>query len=204
MYSKTYSKIVDAGKLWDELEIVFPDLNDVHTFIDNGTDKVQVTFDNSKDGAEQAIIDSIVTAHVPVDLEDLKKKKNALIDEKTKELIYAGFAYDNNVFSLSSNAQRNWLALNSVWSANFFVTQELNPTFTPAQVYDAVESSLYPSPVTTLDDLEYIFNTYAEYVTFFNAIFAFANGHYLSGRALKEQVNNAVDQAELNSIIDNR
>lgn len=40
-----------------------------------------------------------------------KSAKRLLIDVETQEAIYAGFTFDGHHFSLSDNAQRNWLAL---------------------------------------------------------------------------------------------
>lgn len=204
MKNKEYTKTVNSGKLWQEIIAVFSDLIDVHTFRENDDEKVYVEFENDKDGAEEATLDSLVIAHVPVDLEDLKKSKNALIDERTRQLIYEGYVHDNNTFSLSAHAQRNWIATASSFESNLSVVRKGTPSLTFEQAYDAVETSLYPLAVSTLDDLEYVFNSYAEYITFYNAAYAFANNHYMTGRALKDQVNNAVDEATLNAIVDNR
>lgn len=204
MKIKSYTKIVNAGKLWKEISAVFSDLIDIHTFVEGGTEKVHVEFSLDKNGAEEASLDSLVTAHVPVDLDDLKKAKNSLIDEHTKNLIYVGYVHDNNVFSLSIQAQRNWIAIVASFESNISVTRKSAPSITFEQAYDAVEAALYPLAVSTLDDLEYVFSTHADYMTFYNAAYNCAKSHYMSGRALKSQVNSAPDAATLNAIIDNR
>lgn len=201
---KDYQKIVNSGKLYDEVVVVFPDLVDIHTYTQNSLDWFHIEFENNKDGAEWATIDSLVSSHLPIELDDLKRAKNALIDEKTMSLIFAGYTYDNHTFSLSIHAQRNWIAISTSFEANLSIARKADPLLTQEQAYDAVEASLYPLDVSTLGDLEYTFNTYSDFITFFNGAYTFANGHYMSGRALKNQVNNAVDEAALNLIVDNR
>jgi hypothetical protein len=204
MKNKEYTKAVNSGKLWQEIIAVFSDLIDVHTFREGNVEKVYIEFENDKDGAEEATLDSLVISHTPIDLEDLKKSKNALIDERTKQLIYEGYVHDNNTFSLSMHAQRNWIAIASSFEANLSVVRKGTPSLTFEQAYDAVEASLYPLAVSTHDDLEYVFDSYDEYITFYNAAYAHANNHYMTGRELKDQVNNAVDEATLNAIVDTR
>ncbi|HSG29084.1 MAG TPA: hypothetical protein VLA34_11435, partial [Candidatus Krumholzibacterium sp.] len=104
-------------------------------------------------------------------LEVYKSIKNGAIDKRTQELIAEGFSFDGKTFSMSANAQRNWIALRA-------------------------NSDLltWPVSITTIDDDEYSLSL-ANLPAFEGAGMAAGAGHYNSGRALKLQVNAATDKA---------
>jgi len=205
--SKEYTQTVNPGKLAIEITAVYNDLASVNTYQISGIDRVNITFDSDKDAAQWLTVDSLLAAHVTVDLQDVKNTKNAAIDFRTNELFNAGFVHDSQIFSLSNNAQRNWIGISSVVNGNIF-SALIGGTPTTFAAYNgtlaAVEASFFPLQVSTIDDMEYEFTTYAEFISFFNAGFAIADAHYASGRALKVQVNAAVDEAAVDAIIDNR
>lgn len=114
-------------------------------------------------------------------LDDNKASKNLSIDLRTMSLISGGFAYAGYTFSLSQTAQNNWQGIKN--------DKDWQP---------------YPFGVTTIDDQEYTFNDATDVFNFYVAGKTVIAGHYNSGRALKLQVNSAVDQAALDLIIDSR
>lgn len=117
--------------------------------------------------------------HIPI----LKEERNTNIDEKTHELITNGFIYASNVFSLSPEAQINWIALKQ-----------------------AVDSGLLTLPVniTTKDDLEYTISDTADLINFYGTGLVTKKAHIDSGRDLKILINAAVDETSVNSIEDTR
>lgn len=137
-------------------------------------------------------------------LPTLKIQKNYEIDIRTQELIAEGVTFNTNLFSLSSNAQRNWIGIPTSFNGNMHVTRKGTPSLTHEQAYDAIQSSMFPLAVTTKDDLEYEFQTYSEFMDFYNTALTIVKTHYMSGRAYKEQINNATTVLELDAIVDTR
>lgn len=118
---------------------------------------------------------------ISLTLDDQKYLKNRAIDKRTRELIGAGFVYNNITFSASETAQRNWLAID--------------------QLKDELT---YPFGVSTKDDSEYLIQDAIEAHLFVLVGLGTIEPHYASGRALKQLVKAAQDQAELDAIVDNR
>jgi len=128
----------------------------------------------------QAALDSLVSAHSGESLDAYKELKNLAIDAKTVSLIYAGFTFDGQIFSMSDRAQTNWIAI----SAN--------------------ESLLsWPLDITTKDDSQYSL-TQANAPAFYGSALMHKQTYLNSGRALKLQVNAEVNKAGVDSIEDNR
>ena len=210
---KTYYKQVNAQKLSDEIKQVtsLSDLKGITTRFIDPSYEVDVVFESDKDTNAWATCDQIVTSHEIVSLEDLKKLKNAKIDARTVELIECGVAFDGKIFSLSSNAQRNWIAIMTFFTTNPFVnaiksTGADRPTTVEELLshFDGTLGGMFPMTVTTKADGEYVFNDISTYIQFFNLAISTAQSYYDSGRLLKTQVNNAVDAAEIDSVIDDR
>jgi len=130
--------------------------------------------------AEQAILDTIMTNHDPIDIDAVKEEKNLLIDAKTNELIKGGFEFDGNMFSMSSDAQRNWMGL-----------------------HQFKEYMDFPIKISTLDDGEY--SLHEEHLVQFVLKAVGTVEYYLSsGRKLKVKVKKATTIDEINAIEDNR
>lgn len=204
---KEYQKEVNSEKLHLEIAAVFSDIMEATKYSNGGVYYVHVLFENDKTSSEWLTIDGVVSAHELVSLQDLKNTKNAEIDSKTQALIREGFTFDNNTFSLSDHAQRNWVAIESILALNA-INQLLitNPSDAAGIIatLNGTLASMFPLAVSTLDDKEYSFTSFADYVNFYSTGFSIANGHYMSGRALKDQVNQATDVAGINNVIDNR
>ena len=131
--------------------------------------------------ANEAGLDAVVAAHESVPLADYKENKKLGIDANTGVLILQGCLFEGVVFSMSSNAQRNWTALDTV-------RDELT----------------YPFPVSLKDDSEFIFTDVTHYHTFSMTAMGTANAHYTSGRTLKMQIDSATTKAEVDAVEDTR
>jgi len=120
-------------------------------------------------------------SHLDVTLNDLKQLRINEIDLRTQELIEQGFVYNSQTFSLSSSAQRNWLA-----------------------VEQFKDSLTYPFGISTKDSGQYLIADATEAHTFSLTALGAAETHYSSGRALKQSVKSAVDAAAVDAVVDNR
>lgn len=143
-------------------------------------DQLQIKFSQSLSASEKSDLDSIVSNYSPDPLPSAKSLKVSEIDVKTETLISEGFQFDNETFSLSLEAQKNWLALKS-----------LESMFT------------FPVEITTLDNKAYSLQQ-ANLDSFVGLGIQTVQGHLNSGRALKEQVCNATTLSEIDNIVDNR
>lgn len=141
-----------------------------------------VVFESSSDltTAEESEFDTIINNHNIVDINQLKINKNLEIDKKTSDLISVGFTFNGNVFSMSSDAQRNWMGLKQFSS-----------------------SLSFPINVSTIDDGEYSLKL-SDLDTFVLTAIGTVQTHIDSGRALKVAVKNATTVAELDAIVDAR
>jgi len=130
------------------------------------------------DAGEQANIDPIVAAHET--LPEQKTKRKIDIDVRTKSLIADGFTYDSKGFSLSIEAQANWLGIKSLESLLTF-----------------------PMEITADNDAAYSL-TSVNVDAFVSAAVAAKQGHLDSGRTLKVSIDAAADQTALDAIVDSR
>lgn len=128
---------------------------------------------------EDALL-AILAAHVPYPLSTAKSDKNASIDTRTRAIIAKGFPFDGQVFSLSSEAQTNWIGL--------YIFRDL---FT------------WPVRVTTRDDKQYSLELPAvvPFVATGSGLVAEA---IRSGRELKLRVNVAASIDEVDAVQDPR
>ena len=113
----------------------------------------------------------------------LKKEKNMMVDKRTNELIDVGFVYNGNVFSLSAEAQMNWVALKQADTLGFIT---------------------YPVGISTKDDREHILVDTVGLVAFYVVGLATIKTAIDSGRILKVLINDAVDEMAVASIQDTR
>jgi len=112
-----------------------------------------------------------------------KANKNLLIDNRTQELISQGFVYNGSTFSLSSNAQTNWIGLKQASSLGLIS---------------------FPYDVTTKDDLQHSIIDEADLTAFYATGLGTKSAHVASGRALKILVNAETTIEGVDSIVDNR
>lgn len=107
------------------------------------------------------------------------------IDRKTGELIFEGFEYpvaSGNMFSFSTNAQSNLLG-----------------------TYSAKELLTYPFEWSVKDDsLVYQIADVTEMSNFFLTALNTKKGRQDSGTTLKQAVESATNEAEVDAVIDNR
>ena len=128
--------------------------------------------------------------NMPITLLDkqFQEKKSELknsIDNKTNQLIAQGFQFDGNTFSLSLNAQNNFMGIKVATDGGLLTEAD------------------YPYEITTLDDKTYLLQWFNKEL-FFGAVLNAVATHLSSGRALKAQVNSSETQEQLDLVIDNR
>lgn len=129
---------------------------------------------------DQAGLNALVQEHVPYSLANAKAAKVLGIDRRTREIIALGFAFDGQHFSLSAQAQTNWLGLIS-----------LQALFT------------WPVNVTTNTDTAYSLEQ-ASLPAFVGTGCATIGAAIGSGRALKIAANAAASKDELDAVVDPR
>lgn len=111
-----------------------------------------------------------------------KKTVCDVIDKKTKEIIGRGCAFDSNIFSLSLEAQKNWLTFFTLF---------------------ALQRLPYAITIPTLDNRAYVLQT-NKMTDFFNAILLSAQTTIGGGLALKEAVMTSESIPWLQAFIDPR
>lgn len=116
-------------------------------------------------------------------LDYLKENKCSDIDTRTRELIDEGFIYNSIGFSLSHNAQRNWMV-------NMRELEQGNIAF--PMNYPTNDSGIYPIVDAT------------EFNTMYYTALAAVQGHVVSGAGLKVQVKMAATEEAIDLIQDNR
>jgi len=113
-------------------------------------------------------------------LEEYRSLRISEIDEKTGYLIYLGFVFDSNTFSLSVHAQVNW-----------------------EDILSHPDKYEFPLPISTLDNNEYHLKE-SDVDSFVDAARQTKKGHLDSGRIIRKQIKEAVDEQAIESVIDNR
>jgi hypothetical protein len=117
-------------------------------------------------------------------LEEYKQIRYNEIDCRSGELISEGFTYQSKVFSLSTTAQINILALDETRN---------DPALTYPIKYNTIDD-VYSYDVVDSTDLHSMYLT----------ALATKKGVLDSGTTLKTSIRNATTQAEVDAIIDNR
>lgn len=113
----------------------------------------------------------------------IKRRKLLAIDNKTQAIIARGFTYDDEKFSLSSNAQLNWSVL-----YGRCIGGDLD----------------FPYSVTTRNDDQYTFNDDVSFKAFCDQA-VYAVGYQIEfGRQLKLAVQSCETKEQLNAIVDPR
>lgn len=144
-----------------------------------------VYFDSEPDEEHKTEIENYYNSISQNDwLDSYKLSKIDEINFKTEELIKLGYYYSGKVFSLSTNAQTNILALYT--SRN------------DSQI-------IYPIEYNTLNDLEsFMIQDSSDIESLYLTALGTKKAHLDSGTILKNLVRDAINQEEVNSIIDNR
>lgn len=112
-------------------------------------------------------------------IKQAKQEKFGLIDAKTQELIFQGFAFAGLHWSLSINAQINWSNLPKM------------PEFA------------FPLNMQDMDGTDYVLS-YEERMNFYYTSMAVKNTHLQSGNALKTQVSELTTIEEILNFVDPR
>lgn len=129
---------------------------------------------------DQAALDAVIHGHAALSLAEKKAAKVLAIDSRTRAIISAGFSFDGSQFSLSQQAQTNWLGLS--------VLQDLLS---------------WPMGITNNADATYALSleNLVPFLASGSGVIATAVG---TGRALKIAANAASTQGELDAVVDSR
>lgn len=129
---------------------------------------------------DRSALDAVVAAHVAVSLGDRKAMRVLDVDARTRAIIAGGFSFDGQRFSLSYQAQTNWISL--------------------AALKDILT---FPINVTTNTDTSYSMT--ADKVPSFLGAGAYVVASAIgSGRTLKIAINAASTQDDLDAVVDTR
>lgn len=129
---------------------------------------------------DQNGLDDLIRNHSVYSLVLAKAAKVLAIDTRTRAIIAGGFPFDGHQFSLSAQAQTNWLGLISLQS--LFV---------------------WPMGITTNEDTTYLLaqGSVTAFVATGCGVIAAAIG---SGRAMKIAANAASTHEDLDAVVDSR
>jgi hypothetical protein len=145
---------------------------------------VDVEMTPDLDGAEQAILDTLISDHKADELAYMKTKRAAEVDALTDELIKAGMSFGGKVFSLSPAAQLKMVAA--------YVTRN-DPAFT------------FPVVWNTIDDLDtFSIDDAQDMSNFYLTGIGTVRAHLDSGTTIKDAIRAATTVAELDAVEDNR
>ena len=131
--------------------------------------------------SDETALDTLVSNHVAISLDDYKAIKNSAIDQRTGELIGQGASFGGSVFSLSDNAQRVWMGL---------------------KIAESVQT--FPVKISTKDSQRFEIDDLTELDNFWLTIMGTVKAHYTSGGDLRDSVNLATDEAGVDAVVDNR
>ena len=151
----------------------------------NETDIISIVTVHELDGVEAASFNYHVSDYLLnfSNFEYNKRKKIEAIDLRTDELIQAGFMYNGESFSLSLEAQLNWIGLLSMATANLLT---------------------YPVVISTKESGTYDIVDINDMYSFSGQAMVAASTPIASGQALKGRILAATNEVELAAIVDDR
>ena len=162
----------------------------IFTVINNGTECKIITIEDLTQEQENTLTTTIAEQKAvedwPYTLTEAKIKKINEIDSKTIILIQTGFLYNENNFSMSDAAQRNWIGISTAKNAGMLS---------------------YPFPVSTVDEGTYYLQDSTDALNFLIAYMTYQTDPTKplgAGRILKAQVQAATTVAEVEAVVDNR
>lgn len=118
-------------------------------------------------------------------LEDIKNEKIQIIDEKTRQIIDRGFTFGGQTFSLSDNAQRNWIGIASGIAVGLYTAAN------------------FPFPLSTIDNKKYLL-TWENRFNFLGQVSYVIGLNKTIGTELKQACMDATTIEELDAIVDTR
>ena len=129
---------------------------------------------------DESGLDTIVQTHTPISLDEKKVQKCDAIDARTDAIIGEGFLFDGKQFSLSTEAQTNWLGM--------LVLQSV---------------LTWPFGITSQDEHTYLL-TQENLPLFVGTGMLVIKNAVDSGRALKSAAVDATTPEELDAVVDTR
>lgn len=179
--SDTQNSGVDPEQLHEEIEAASLTIDGVN--VDG--DVLKIVTPEDLDAAQQTTLTNTVNAHS--DLPAYKQQKKNKIDKRTNILIIeTPVDHNSKGFSMSNNAQRNWIGMLALRNAGMLT---------------------YPIQVSTSSEAPYEIADDAEFLMFIGAVFTYQTDPSKplhSGRVLKAQVDAAVDRAGVDAVVDTR
>ena len=139
-----------------------------------GPDKLTIVMDAALSAGEKTALDAVVAAHDT--LATYKAAKIAEVDAETHRRISLGFTHNATLFSLSMEAQTNWLGLKA-FSSDF----------------------TYPLDVSAKDESIYAIADETEALTMAAVAAGTKDAHLSPGRTVKAAVLAAADEAAVDA-----
>lgn len=182
---KTYSILEDVtgqavkvGRLHSEIAAsgAIPGFKGVNI----SDDVIEVLGDTLDD---EATLDDIIEGHLGSSLDDYKYTKNENIDSTTGKLIQLGGVFENEVFSLSESAQKYWIGL---------------------KINSDCGAIVFPYKVSRKDSTRHTLTDTAHLDGLWFTISGTVAAHLQSGADLRDLVNAATTEAEVDAVQDNR
>lgn len=167
---------LDQNLLEDEIRPELPNLD--YTGTSGGI--LDIFFTVALTSPEIVTLNGLIGSH---SLGAAKKHRKQEIDIQTTLLIAAGFTHESKQFSLSITAQLNWSGVITMGAA---------------------DSLTYPYPVATMYNDYYMAADIAEMLVIAAAALSRKGWAVGTGAVFKKSIADAVDQAALDAIIDNR
>lgn len=130
--------------------------------------------------SDLSVLNATVHNHVAITLADKKAERIKVVDARTDAIIGSGFSFDGNQFSLSTQAQMNWIGL-----------------------YTLKDLQSWPIGITTAANETYQLALLG-LIAFIAAGSQVIKNAVGSGRALKIAINAATTQEELDAVVDTR
>lgn len=149
--------------------------------IDTVDDVIDIWFVDALSGGDQTLLNTLVSDH---GLVSAKRAKIKAVDNRTGELIDAGFTYSSKVFSLSIPSQNKMTAAHQIKDAVAFV---------------------YPVVWNTIDDNDtYSITDATDMGNFYMTAIGTIRARLDSGTALKDSVRAAANVAAVDAVVDTR
>jgi hypothetical protein len=147
-------------------------------------DAVCVPTELAPNGGELSALVAVAAAHDPTGLPCQKKARALEVDGHTQALIGAGLTYQGKLFSMSTAAQHNWLAVKAAGAAAGLSYPYKVPVMSNSGYYTATDEAAMIAVADAMRD------RIADVVE--------------GGAVLKADIWDAADQAALDAVVDTR
>lgn len=171
-------------------------------------DIIIVTFEEEPILAVKTAITSFYQAISEADVIGVyQEQREAEINDNTDYLIIKGVDFDGHHFSLSKEAQLNWIGIPTAVNAMKNVIEYDNPSNTNQQNYEAAQNIYFPMPVSASQNdasTEYWFATYKDFMNFYNSALVRKKLILDQGRAIIEDIWTKTTITDVKNVVDTR